>query len=61
MHHLPVIENLKRRRRVGMEKWLEEQRAFWENEWYRHAWLWFQRKCEERLKRYLEESKPLEE
>jgi len=61
MHHLPVIENLKRRRTVGMERWLEEQKRFWENEWYRRAWLWLQRKCEEQLKRYLEESKTLEE
>ena len=59
MHHFPVIENLKRRGRIGLEKWLEEQRQFWENEWYRHAWLWFQKECEERLTKYLE-SKTLE-
>ena len=61
MHHFPVLENLKRKQTVGMEKWLEEQKQFWENDWYRRAWLWFQRECEERLKRYLEESKTLEE
>lgn len=61
MHHLPVIENLKRRQKIGLEKWLEEQRQFWKNDWYRRAWLWFQKECEERLEKYLEESKTLKE
>jgi len=56
LHHLPVIENLRRRKAVGTEKWLEEQRETWSNEWYLRRCLWFQKECEKRLERSLEES-----
>ena len=56
LHHLPVIENLRRRKTIGTKKWLEEQREIWSNEWYLRRWLWFQKECEKRLERSLEES-----
>lgn len=55
LHHLPVIENLRRRRTVGTEKWLREQQEAWNNEWYRKRWLWFQKECENRLVTALKE------
>ena len=27
--HLPALENLRRRKRIGTEKWIEEQKAYW--------------------------------
>jgi len=56
LHHLPVIENLRRRKTIGTKKWLEEQRETWSNEWYLRRWLWFQKECEKRLERSLEET-----
>jgi len=57
LHHLPVLENLERRKTIGIRKWLEEQEKFWENNWYRCAWLWFQKQCEKRLKESLKKAK----
>jgi hypothetical protein len=57
LHHLPVIENLRRRKTIGTGRWLKEQKRTWSNEWYLERWLWFQRECENRLKGSLEESK----
>jgi hypothetical protein len=51
-HHLPVIENLRRRKIIGAEKWAEEQREVWSNEWYFKRWLWLQKECENRLKSF---------
>ena len=59
LHHLPVIENLRRRKTVRTEKWLKEQQDVWRNDWYRRRWLWLQKECEERLERSLTESKGL--
>jgi len=56
LHHLPVIENLRRRKTIGTKKWLEEQRETWSNEWYLRRWLWFQKECEKRLESSLEET-----
>ncbi len=55
LHHLPVIENLRRRRTVGTEKWLKEQEKTWTNEWSLRRWIWFQKECEKRLKESSEE------
>jgi hypothetical protein len=52
IHHLPVIENLRRRKIIGAEKWDEEQREVWSNEWYLERCLWLQKECENRLKRF---------
>ena len=59
LHHLPIIENLRRRKAIGTEKWLKEQKEIWRNEWYLRRWLWFQKECENRLKRSLEESEAI--
>lgn len=59
LHHLPVIENLRRQKANGAKKWLEEQKGVWSNEWYLQRWLWLQKDCEKRLKQSLEESKEL--
>jgi len=56
---LPVIENLRRRRAVGSEKWVKEQKDNWSNEWYLRRWLWLQKECEKRLEKSLEESKDI--
>ncbi len=55
-HHQPVIENLRRQKTVGTENWAKEQREFWRNEWYLKRWLWLQKECEGRLKRFREET-----
>jgi hypothetical protein len=55
-HHLSVIENLRRQKAIGTEKWEEEQKEFWSNEWYLKRWLWLQKECETRLKRFQEKT-----
>jgi hypothetical protein len=57
LHHLPVIENLRRQKTIGAEKWLKEQKETWSNQWYLQRWLWYQKECEDRLERSLEKSK----
>jgi hypothetical protein len=59
LHHLPVIENLRRQRDIGKEKWLEEQKETWSSEWYLKRWLWLQKECEDRLDKSVEESKKI--
>jgi len=53
-HHLPILENLRRQKAVGTEKWLEEQKEIWKNKWHLQRWLWLQKECESRLERSLE-------
>jgi len=57
LHHLQVIENLRRRKAIGTEKWLKEQKEIWSSEWYLRRWLWLQKECEKRLERISKESK----
>lgn len=57
LHHLPIIENLRRRKNIGTENWLKEQEKTWSNEWYLKRWIWFQKECEKRLERSQEESR----
>ena len=59
LHHLPVIENLRRQKARGVKKWLEEQKEAWANEWYLQRWLWLQKECEKRLKQSLDESESM--
>ena len=60
-HHFHVLENLKRRKAIGTRKWLREQEGFWQDyPWYLNAWLWLQRECEERLKKFRKECADLE-
>ncbi len=54
--HLTVIENLRRRRKIGNDKWLEEQEQAWKNRRYLYRWLWFQRECIKRRRESLKES-----
>jgi len=48
--HLPVIENLRRRRTIGEQEWLREQKDIWGHKRYLKRWLWFQKKCIQRLR-----------
>jgi hypothetical protein len=50
---------LRRRKTVGSEKWVKEQKDNWSNEWYLRRWLWLQKECEKRLEKSLEESKDI--
>lgn len=59
LHHLPVIDNLRRRKTVRTEKWLNEQKEVWSNDWYLRRWLWLQKECETRLERSLKEAQDL--
>jgi hypothetical protein len=49
--HSPVIENLRRRKAVGTEEWLEEQRRTFSDEKALKRWLWLHKECEKRWKR----------
>jgi len=55
LHHLPIMENLRRRKVIGTGRWLKEQEKAWSNEWYLKRWLWLQKECENRLKSSLKE------
>ncbi len=59
LHHLPVIENLRRRKAIGTKDWGKEQSEAWKNEWYLRRWIWFQKECENRLKRCREEGEAI--
>ncbi len=54
-HHLPVIENLRRQKISGIDKWLKEQREIWSNSWYIGRWIWLQKRCEKALSELREE------
>jgi Protein of unknown function (DUF3795) len=56
-HHLPVIENLRKQKITGINKWLEEQREVWSNDWYIRRWLWLQKRCEKALSEFREENR----
>ncbi len=58
LHHLPIIENLRRQKAVGIGKWLNEQKEIWINDWHLQRWLWLQKTCEGRLE---ESESPLPE
>ncbi len=57
LHHLPVIENLRRRKTIGTERWLKEQKKVRKNKRYILRWIWLQKECEDRLKKGSKESK----
>lgn len=46
--HGPVIENLRRRKRVGTEAWITEQEQFWSDPHRKRRWLALCRECKER-------------
>ena len=43
--HLPVLENLRRIQRIGVEDWLDEQGAYWADERQLDRWLQLHREC----------------
>jgi hypothetical protein len=49
--HLPVLESLRRIRRVGVDAWLGEQEAYWADRRRLEGWLQLQRECESRYQR----------
>jgi hypothetical protein len=57
LHHLPVIENLRRQKAVGVKRWMKEQEEAWSNEWYLQRWIGLQKECENKLKQSLADSK----
>lgn len=57
LYHSSVIENLQRRKAIGIRKWLEEQEQTWSNTRYLKRWLWFQKQCKNRLLQSMRESK----
>jgi hypothetical protein len=42
---LPVLENLRRIRGIGVEAWLDEQEAYWGNQRRLDRWLQLHREC----------------
>lgn len=44
--HLPVLENLRRRKKLGTEKWIKEQEKYWKRNKDRfEEWIKFHREC----------------
>jgi len=43
--HLPVLENLRRIQRIGVEAWLDEQQAYWADQRQLNRWLQLHRQC----------------
>jgi hypothetical protein len=54
---LPVIENLRRQKAVGVKRWAREQEEAWSNKWYLQRWIGLQKECEDKLKQSLVDSK----
>ncbi len=52
--HLPALMNLQRRRRLGLARWLQEERAFWQNEDNRCKWLEFRKSLEDKGRAWAE-------
>jgi hypothetical protein len=50
--HAPVIDNLRRRRKVGVEAWLKEQQAHWQDKGERECWLALYAQCDKRCAEY---------
>ena len=57
LSHLPVIENLRRQKAVGVKRWTKEQEEAWSNEWYLQRWIGLQKECEIKLKQSFADSK----
>ena len=45
--HLPVIENLKRIKKIGIEQWIKEQRDYWSDPKQREMYEYLDSKCGE--------------
>jgi hypothetical protein len=44
--HLPILENLRRIRTIGVEAWLDEQAEYWSDKVRRERWLLLASECE---------------
>ena len=44
--HLPILENLRRIRTIGVEAWLDEQAEYWSDQRRRERWLLLGGECE---------------
>ena len=54
--HLPVLENLRRNRRIGVEAWIDEQEAYWADRRRLKRWLQLQRECRAKYRRTYRQS-----
>jgi hypothetical protein len=50
---LPVSENLRRIRRIGVEAWLDEQEVYWADQRRLNRWLRLQRECRAKYQQLL--------
>jgi len=49
--HLPVIDNLARRRKIGIKAWIKEQQKYWkENQTRFDEWILFHQECKRKRK-----------
>lgn len=56
--HLPILESLRRMRKVGMAAWVEEQQDYWKD-WRRlQRWLRLNKQCRAAYTEMLSESSP---
>jgi anaerobic selenocysteine-containing dehydrogenase len=44
--HLPALDNLRRRKAIGTEKWLQEQKQYWSDEKHLRAWKALADECD---------------
>jgi hypothetical protein len=53
--HLPVLENLWRIQRIGVEAWLDEQEAYWTDQRRLNRWLRLQTECRAKYQQIYDE------
>ncbi len=56
--HLPAIENLRRRKAIGTERWLQEQKEYWSDQKHREAWAALTAECDRKYAELNRPSKP---
>jgi hypothetical protein len=49
--HRPIVENLRRIRRIGAQAWLAEQAAYWADQRRLDRWVQLHQECEEKYAR----------
>jgi hypothetical protein len=52
--HAPCIENLRRRRMIGVQAWLQEQEAYWRDDTRRRDWRRLGEECSRRAQEFKE-------
>lgn len=50
--HFPIIENLRRQKIIGIEKWVKEQREVWSNEKNLKRRVWQEKECKNELQKF---------